>query len=293
MRILPFLILLSFKLWSQDFDYQKARALSIQPDKEKLLDYLNQYDRNISESNQVYYNYFHSLYYRYTGNRDEQIAFLIRGFNLFERNTYNDSIKAMYLDEFALVYKTEEGKLQEAIQKIDESISIKKKVGDDNALSKSYLIKANIYYLMDEVPSHLDTVKYYYKLVQKHNTTESYKYLVLSNLAAIAIDENKLEDVEKAFSEVYQYNIENGFFEDGSLVVNNLASFYNEAGQYSKAEIILDTLLDYVSKNNFTLALREILINKGNLYENLGDYKQAAFGKIVYMLTRLLKRTFY
>ena len=279
-RILRILfLLLGFSLSGQSFDYSLARKLSVQPDKNKLAAYLQETKENLNGVNKVYHQYFSALYYRYTADKEKQIQHLIRGYDLLNQEYEQDSIKAMFLDEFALVYKNENDNYQEALIKINESIRIKHKLDKKDALARSYLIKASIFYTMDHLPGYLDSVKTYYNLVNKYNVSGSYKNLVLNNLATIAIDEGDTDEVEKNLLAANQFNLESGFIENASLNLNNLVSYFNTVGEYDKSKVILDTLLDYVDKNNFNLALREILINKGNLYENLGDYKQASYWK--------------
>ena len=263
----------------QRFDFDSCAYLAKSGQDSLLEAYLKNIDGELSDHDQVVYHYYSSLFFKYSYDVEQQFYHLLAGEKLIAEKGIPDSIRAKYLDEFALLYRKEESEETQALKYIDSSIHLKRRLKNHNELAKGYLIKGNIFYTFSNAKSYLDSAFRYYTLAKDLNTNEDLNQHLLMNIATVAIDLGLDSEVEKTLKSVHRGHSKNGQHEMATNAIINLANYYIETGDTDKAAGILDTLLDHAAEYKLENCVVFILRTKAGLAASLNDFKSAAMWK--------------
>ena len=275
-KIFFLLIILPFCLNGQQSTFiDSCNYLRKSSEFDRLRELLEKKETTLKDTEFSDYYFYKSIVAKNDLDKESQLKYLLIGLDFI--NSKDSLFQAQFLDQLALVYKTNgDGYLEEAVNYIDESIVIKKQLDDLDELAESFIIKGNIFYKARFRKSRLDTALYYYELAKSINSRERNHYLILSAINTILVNKNEnLDSVEINYKYLIDYYKGNSNFKSAANLTNSLASFYRKQARFQESQIIYDTLLNYVTLNKWKTLKNSILTNMYKLSEAKGDYKKA------------------
>ena len=232
MKFLSFIFLILYHLTgqSQSFDIDSCIYYYKGFQDKKLINYLLKHERSTRKEDLIDIHLYKSRYYRDKGDTDGEYRHLTLGYELV-KNKY-DSKKCDYLDQWAITFRDDESSSkQKGLEYISSSINLKKKLDlDSNSISKSYIIKGNLYFDAEGIVANIDSAKAQFLQAKEYALTSERIIDCLYSLVSAStqkenLNSKEINEVKDQYNEIIAHYQTSGFKKNLVDAKLNLASF--------------------------------------------------------------------
>jgi len=185
----------------------------------------------------------------------------------------NKEAQARVLHALGVSYKNL-GRLDDALRKYQDSLDIKRKIGDTGGIAQSLNELAQIHDLQGRSPeavaSYKDAIGVYRSIGNKRGEA-----LSLNNLGAFLLDRGRYDEALAAFKEALPIQRELGNDEGQALCLYNIGSTSAAKGDYLEASTYLERALELREKSKVPGLMAEVLASLGEVSTLLGEHERA------------------
>ena len=185
----------------------------------------------------------------------------------------NQEQKALILQALGIAYASL-NKNDDALQNYEQSLEIKKRLGQKKGVADSLNMIAETYDVLGKpqlaLTNYNEALKIYREIGDRQDVGND-----LLNLGQFYHDRGKYDDALKLFKESLQILHEVGDHNNEGLCLNDIGSTYAFIGDYDNARTYFDQALALEEKSNVPSDIADTLHNLGEVAMKTGQYDQA------------------
>lgn len=217
---------------------------------------------------------YHKIALAYQQNQefDQAIKYMKMAFEELDDSINETELAGAYLN-FGVFY-TSKGMLSTAIEKLNESLSLFKKIENNEGISKVLFSLGNLYYKKGQLEQALTSYSDAYRIKLKLDDQNAIAK-VLNNIANIYMDmsdyQKALEFYQQALSIHEKQNDMHGI----ALKCNNIANVYTKLNDYQQAEKLYIKSLEIFKGLNLEKDISMVMGNMADLYYQHKEFPKA------------------
>ena len=185
----------------------------------------------------------------------------------------NKEAQARTLHALGVAYKNL-GRLDDARKKYEDSLEIKRKIGDSGGIAQSLNELAQVHDLQGRsdaaVASYKEAIEAYKVIGNKRGVG-----LALNNLGAYYRDRGRYDEALSTFKEALPIQRELGDEDRQALCLYNIGSTYSAKGEYLEASTYLERALELRERLKVAGSTAEVLSTLGEVSTLLGEFDRA------------------
>jgi len=185
----------------------------------------------------------------------------------------NDEQKALILQALGIAY-SDLNKPEEALQNYQQSLEIKRRLGQRKGIADSLNMIASVYEGLGKSALALSNFKEALKIYREIGDRQDVG-TVLINLGGFQHNRGKYDDALKLFKESLQIQRDLGNENDQALCLNNIGNSYAFKGDYDDARTYFEQALQLREKIKVPSDIADTLHNLGEVLMKMGQYDQA------------------
>jgi len=185
----------------------------------------------------------------------------------------NDEQKALILQALGIAY-SDLNKPEEALQNYQQSLEIKRRLGQRKGIADSLNMIASVYEGLGKSALALSNFKEALKIYREIGDRQDVG-TVLINLGGFQHNRGKYDDALKLFKESLQIQRDLGNENDQALCLNNIGNSYAFKGDYEDARTYFEQALQLREKIKVPSDIADTLHNLGEVLMKMGQYDQA------------------
>jgi tetratricopeptide (TPR) repeat protein len=185
----------------------------------------------------------------------------------------NEEQKALILQGLGIAY-SDLNKPEEALQNYQQSLEIKRRMGQRKGIADSLNMIASVYEGLGKSALALSNFKEALKIYREIGDRQDVG-AVLINLGGFQHNRGKYDDALKLFKESLQIQRDLGNQNDQALCLNNIGASYAFKGGYDDARTYYEQALQLREKIKVPSDIADTLHNLGEVSMKMGQYDQA------------------
>ncbi len=185
----------------------------------------------------------------------------------------NEEQKALILQALGIAY-SDLNKPQEALQNYQQSLEIKRRLGQRKGIADSLNMIASVYEGLGKPALALTNIKEALKIYREIGDRQDVG-TALINLGGFQHNRGKYDDALKLFKESLQIQRDLGNENDQALCLNNIGNSYAFKGDYDDARTYFEQALQLREKIKVPSDIADTLHNLGEVLMKMGHYDQA------------------
>jgi len=185
----------------------------------------------------------------------------------------NEEQKALILQALGIAY-SDLNKPEEALQNYQQSLEIKRRLGQRKGIADSLNMIASVYEGLGKSALALSNFKEALKIYREIGDRQDVG-TVLINLGGFQHNRGKYDDALKLFKESLQIQRDLGNENDQALCLNNIGNSYAFKGDYDDARTYFEQALQLREKIKVPSDIADTLHNLGEVLMKMGQYDQA------------------
>src|ERR1700682_3594683 len=185
----------------------------------------------------------------------------------------NQEQKALILQALGIAY-SDLNKPQDALQNYQQSLEIKRRLGQRKGIADSLNMIASVYEGLGKPALALTNIKEALKIYREIGDRQDVG-TVLINLGGFQHNRGKYDDALKLFKESLQIQRDLGNENDQALGLNNIGNSYAFKGDYEDARTYFEQALQLREKIKVPSDIADTLHNLGEVLMKMGQYDQA------------------
>ena len=185
----------------------------------------------------------------------------------------NQEQKASILQALGIAY-SDLNKPQEALQNYQQSLEIKRRLGQRKGIADSLNMIASVYESLGQPALALTNIKEALKIYREIGDRQDVG-TALINLGGFQHNRGKYDDALKLFKESLQIQRDLGNENDQALCLNNIGNSYAFKGDYDDARTYFEQALQLREKIKVPSDIADTLHNLGEVLMKMGHYDQA------------------